>query len=78
MEITFGYEVIGTYPVTVEVDEEELQEIGWYDEFTEEDKIDYLRDFYENKTMHQAECECEFSIGTLDCIQFDGKEYWVH
>jgi hypothetical protein len=77
MEITFGYEVIGTYPVTVEIDEEELQEDGWY-EMTEEERIEYLIDTYEYKTMHQAECECEFSIGSLDYIQFDEEELWLH
>lgn len=77
MEITFGYEVIGTYPVTVEVDEEELQEDGW-DEMTEEERIEYLTEEYEYKTMHQAECECEFSIGSLDYIQFDEEEHWMH
>ena len=78
MEITFGYEVIGTYPVTVEVDEEELQEIGW-NEMTKKEKIDYLIESYEHKTMHRAECECEFSIGTLDYIQFeDEEEHWMH
>ena len=77
MEITFGYEVVGSYPVTIDIDEEELQEEGW-DEMTEDEKIDYLMDTYLDKTMHQAECECSYSIGSLDYIDFDGEEHWIH
>jgi hypothetical protein len=76
MEITFGYEVVGIYPVTVEIDEEELEEDGWYG-MTEEERIEYLTEHYEYKTMHQAECECEFSIDSLDYIQFDEEEHWM-
>jgi hypothetical protein len=77
MEITFGYEIIGTYPVTIDIDEEELQEDGW-DEMTEEERINYLTESYEYSTMHRAECECEFSIGSLDYISIDEEEHWMH
>lgn len=77
MKINFGFEVIGTYPVELDLDEEELQEIEW-DEMTTEDKIDWLRDTFEYKMMNQAERKCSFSLGELDYIQIDGEgEYWV-
>lgn len=38
MKISFGFEVVGTYPVDLEIDEEELQEEGW-NEMTTEEKL---------------------------------------
>lgn len=77
MEVTFGYDVVGTHYVTIDLSEEELQEINW-DEMTKEEKSDYLLEKYEYEAMRQAESECDFSIGPLDCIEFDGEEHWTH
>jgi hypothetical protein len=77
MTISFGFEIVGTYPVDLEIDEEELQEEGW-DEMTAEEKIKWLRDTFEYRMMEQAERECEFSTGGLDYIQIDGEEHWMH
>lgn len=77
MTIAFGFEVIGTYPVELEIDEEELQDEGW-NEMTTEEKIEWLRDTFESEMMNRAECECEFGTGELDYIQIGEEEHWMH
>lgn len=69
-EITLNFEVIGSYPVTFDVDDYLTEDDNW-DEMTEDEKIDFIIDNFEDKAFHKAERNCEWSIGSLESIDLD-------
>lgn len=71
MTVEFGFDVIGTYPVSLEINEEDLPE-NWNDMTAEEQK-EWLQDKYENEMFREASWKCDFSIGDLEYIEVDGK-----
>ena len=76
-EITFNFEVIGSYPVTFNLDDYLSEEDNW-DEMTEEERYNFISDNLEDEAFHQASMECDFSIGSFESYQVDDEEeVWI-
>ena len=76
-EVTLNFEVIGSYPVTIDVDDYFNEDDNW-DEMTEEEKVNFVMGNLEEEGFYEASRDCEFSIGQLESISFgDGEEHWV-
>ena len=71
MTVTFGFEVIGTEYVDIEVDDEEIEGM------TEEEIVDYVQDTYWTEAESEAQQNCDYGLGQIETINFDGKEHWV-
>ena len=71
MHVKFGFDVSSIHWVEIDVDDEEVEGM------TEEEIIDYLRDNFEDDAYDEAEEDCDYSVGILDAITFNGEEHWV-
>ena len=74
MTVEFGFDVVGTYPVSLEINEEDLPE-NWGD-MTAAEQSEWLIQNYEYEMFHEASWKCDFSIGELEYIEVDEKEQW--
>ena len=71
MKITFGFEVIGTEMVDIDIDDEEIAGMS------DGEILDYAQDNYWTKAERKAERDCDYSIGQLESVTFNDEEHWV-
>ena len=69
-EITLNFDVIGSYAVNLDIDDYLDEDVNW-DEMTKEEQIDFVLDNLEDEGYNIATRDCEFSIGSLESIDFD-------
>lgn len=75
VEISFGFDVVGTQYVDFKIEDFELEEIGW-DEMSDAEKVIFLRENYEDRAYQEALSLCEFDLGGLFNIQENGEEIY--
>ena len=71
MKITFGFEVIGTQFVDIDIDDDEIAGMD------DDEILEYAQDKYWVDAEREAERDCDYSIGQLESIAFNEEEHWV-
>lgn len=71
MNITLGFDVIGTEIVDIEVDDDKIAGMD------DDEIIDYVQDKYYGDAEDEARKNCDYGIGQLESITFNGEEHWV-
>lgn len=71
MTVTFGFEIIGTEMVDIDIDDEEIAGMS------DGEILDYAQDNYWAEAERKAERDCDYSIGQLESVTFKDEEHWV-
>jgi len=71
MIVSFGFDVSAISYANIEIENDEIEGM------TEEEILEYAINSYEDKAYYLAEKNCEFDLGILDIVSFNGKEYRV-